>query len=87
MCSGLTILLSVSNIYRPTYIDHKPNFENKVQSRLIDPSKTELGKILKNIIQNIVTNVKKRLTIVIFGETRMTPLNGLRKLKIRVRLH
>ena len=33
--------------------------ENKLQSRLINPSKTELGKISKNIIQNIVTNVKK----------------------------
>ena len=25
--------------------DHKPNFINKLQSRLINPSKTELGKI------------------------------------------
>ena len=39
--------------------DHKPNFENKLQSILINPSKTELGKVSKNIIQNIVTNVKK----------------------------
>ena len=39
--------------------DHKPNFEDKLQSRLINPSKTELGKVSKNIIQNIVTNVKK----------------------------
>ena len=39
--------------------DHKPNFENKLQIRLINPSKTELGRISKNIIQNIVTNVKK----------------------------
>ena len=39
--------------------DHKPNFKNKLQSRLINPSKTELGKVSKNIIQNIVTNVKK----------------------------
>ena len=38
---------------------HKPNFENELQSRLINPSKTELGKVSKNIIQNIVTNVKK----------------------------
>ena len=30
--------------------DHKPNFDNKLQSRLIDPSKTELGIISKNII-------------------------------------
>ena len=39
--------------------DHKPNFINKLQTRLINPSKTELGKISKNIIQNIVTNVKE----------------------------
>ena len=39
--------------------DHKPNFENKLQTRLINPSKTELGRISKYIIQNIVTNVKK----------------------------
>ena len=27
--------------------DHKPNFENKLQTRLINPSKTELGRISK----------------------------------------
>ena len=39
--------------------DHKPNFINKLHTRLINPSKTELGKISKNIIQNIVTNVRE----------------------------
>ena len=39
--------------------DHKPNFMNKLQTRLINPSKTELGKISKNIIQDIVTNVRE----------------------------
>ena len=39
--------------------DHKPNFKNKLQSRLINPSKTELGKISKNIIQNIIINGRK----------------------------
>ena len=39
--------------------DHKPNFENNLQSRQINPSKTELGNVSKNIIQNIVTNVEK----------------------------
>ena len=38
--------------------DHKPNFINKLQTRLINPSKTELGKISKDIIQDIVTNVR-----------------------------
>ena len=47
---------------RDAYIlfkDHKPNFINKLQTRLINPSKTELGKISKNIIENIVTNVRE----------------------------
>ena len=39
--------------------DHKPNFVNKLKFRLINPSKTELGKVSKNIIQNILTDVKK----------------------------
>ena len=39
---------------------HKPNFENKLQSRLINSSKTELGIILNNIIQNIVLNIQKQ---------------------------
>ena len=37
--------------------DHKPNFENKLQSRFNNPSKTELGIISKNNIQNIVLNI------------------------------
>ena len=28
--------------------DHKPNFENELQTRLINPSKTELGKATVN---------------------------------------
>ena len=39
--------------------DHKPNFENKLKSRLINPSKTELEIISKNIIQYIVLNIQK----------------------------
>ena len=39
--------------------DHKPYFENKLQLRLINPSKTELGIISKNFIQNIVLYIQK----------------------------
>ena len=39
--------------------DHKPNFENKLPTRLINPSKTKLGRISKCIIQNILNSVKK----------------------------
>ena len=37
--------------------DHKQNFENNKQVRLINPTKTELGLISKNIIQRIVTKI------------------------------
>ena len=39
--------------------DHKPDFENELQSRLINLSKTDLGIISKDIIQNIVLNKQK----------------------------
>ena len=37
--------------------DHKPNFLDKLQSRLINPSKTELGLVSKNLINEIVSNI------------------------------
>ena len=40
--------------------DHKPNFHNKPTCRLINPMKTELGKISKQIISEIVKNVKEK---------------------------
>ena len=36
--------------------DHKPNFYDKKQCRLINPLKIELGIISKNFIKNIVLN-------------------------------
>ena len=39
--------------------DHKPNFLDKKQIRLINPSKTELGIISKNIITHITSNILK----------------------------
>ena len=39
--------------------DHRPNFENTLQSRLINPSKTELGIVSKNIIKKIILNIQK----------------------------
>ena len=65
--------------------DHQPKFENKLQSRSINPSKTELGIISKNIIQNIVLNIQKKLPITIFRRIQIIQLNGLKILKIRVR--
>ena len=39
--------------------DRKPNFENKLQCRLIKTFKTESGIISKNIIQNIIIKIEK----------------------------
>ena len=39
--------------------DHKPNFENKLQSRLINPSKTELGIISKILFEMLYLIHKK----------------------------
>ena len=37
--------------------DHKWNFMNKKQARLINPTKAELGLIAKNVIKKIVTKI------------------------------
>ena len=39
--------------------DYKPNLKNKIQFSLINNSKTELGIITKNIIQNIILYIQK----------------------------
>ena len=39
--------------------DNKPNFENKLPSRLINASRIELGVISKRFIQNIVYDIQK----------------------------
>ena len=37
-----------------TLKDHKPNFHNNPTCRLINPTKTELGKVSKQILQKII---------------------------------
>ena len=41
------------------YKDHKENFANNKQTRLINPCKPELGKISKQILEKLVIVVKK----------------------------
>ena len=43
----------------------------------LNPSKTELGRISKFIIQNIVNSVKKANHCNLWGEFLWDPLNGL----------
>ena len=42
-----------------TLKDHKPNFNNKPTCRLINPCKSEIGKISKQILQRINTKIIK----------------------------
>ena len=43
-----------------TIKDHKPNFPGRVECRLINPSKTEIGKISKTILDKINKTVKTK---------------------------
>ena len=40
--------------------DHKPNFANKPTCRLINPTKSEIGKISKNILDRINSTIAKK---------------------------
>ena len=44
-----------------TFKDHKDNFHNNKQSRLINPCKPEIGKVSKRIVENVV-NVVRNIT-------------------------
>ena len=43
-----------------TLKDHKPNFANKPTCRLINPTKSEIGKISKNILDRINRTIAKK---------------------------
>ena len=40
--------------------DHKPNFQNSPSCRLINPTKSEIGKISKQILEKIVSTVREK---------------------------
>ena len=46
-----------------TLKDHKENFVNKPTCRLINPAKTELGKISKTIIEDINKQLIEKLKV------------------------
>ncbi len=46
-----------------TLKDHKPNFPNKPTCRLINPSKSELGKVSKKILDSINQQVRDQLPL------------------------
>ena len=44
--------------------DHKKEFPLSFECRTINPSKNHLGKISKNILENIVNQIKKKSTLI-----------------------
>ena len=46
-----------------TLKDHKDNFQSSLPCRLINPSKSELGKISKSILENINQHLIKLLCV------------------------
>ena len=52
-----------------TVTDHKKDFPLNIELRTINPSKNLLGKISKNILEDIVTEIKKKTTIIQWKNT------------------
>ena len=42
-----------------TIKDHKPNFPGKIECRLLNPAKSNLGKISKMVLDDVITDVKR----------------------------
>ena len=52
-----------STIEKPAFItikDHKENFENNMKCRLINPTKTEIGRVSKYILDRINTDIRSK---------------------------
>ena len=45
-------------VCRTTIKDHKDSFPGRVDCRLINPSKSEMGKVSKSILESIIKDVK-----------------------------
>ena len=51
---------------KPAFItlkDHKDNFDSNPKCRLINPSKSELGKVSKNILDDINNGLRSKLNV------------------------
>ena len=53
-----------------TFKDHKKNFKNDLPCRLINPAKSEIGIISRNILQRINKRVRKETGLLQWRETK-----------------
>ena len=68
-----------------TIKDHKPNFVNNTKCRLINPTKSELGRVSKQMLAQIVSTVKRKSQLQQWRNTHsviewFTKLNNKEKL-------
>ena len=43
-----------------TVKDHKDNFQNNPKSRLLNPTRPEIGKVSKQILESVIAVIKKK---------------------------
>ena len=55
-----------------TVKDHKPRFPDEIKCRLINPTKTNIGRISKKILDGIIFTVKHHLNLKLFMNTEET---------------
>ena len=53
-----------------TFKDHKPNFRNKIKCRLINPAKTEIGKISSEILKRVNDDVRRSTDVCQWRDTK-----------------
>ena len=53
-----------------TFKDHKPNFERKLPCRLINPAKSELGKVSSVMLQEINECVRQKAEVCQWRDTK-----------------
>ena len=69
-----------------TLKDHKQNFENNPKFRVINPTKSELGRVSKQMLSEIISAVKSKAQLLQFKNTDAT-IDWFCKLKDKDRLH
>ena len=52
-----------------TVKDHKDNFENNTKCRLINPAKSELGKVAKKVLMRIIASLKEKTRLNLWKNT------------------
>ena len=69
-----------------TIKDHKPDFRTNPKYRLLNPTKSELGKLSKHILQSINTELRNKIQVNQW-QTQVKSLNGLKTFPTKKNAH